>query len=283
LDIFSNQTRISRNVIFDETSILTLPATPEQQKEDAKFRQQMELHFEQVPLNSQDQSESESTKTQAQPEFSPAQASALIPEQAISPSATTPVPAAALKQATSPASAPIAETEDSIFDDEKPQVRRGTQIRHMTLKGNEYQESLQNQALKEIANYKAMLTTKKTAVPSEDEAWEDENWRASMEKEMESQRQNGTWVLVDLPPGRKAIGSKWHFRAKTSESSNEINRKSRLVAQGFSQIQGQDYTETYAPVCKMSSFRSLVAIAGPKKPKIRTPRCANSIPPSRAP
>jgi hypothetical protein len=268
LDIFSNQTRISRNVIFDETSILTLPATPEQQKEDAKFRQQMELHFEQVQLNSQDQSESESTKTQAQPEFSPAQASALIPEQAISPSATTPVPAAALKQATSPASAPIAETEDSIFDDEKPQVRRGTRIRHMTLKGNEYQESLQNQALKEIANYKAMLTTKKTAVPSEDEAWEDENWRASMEKEMESQRQNGTWVLVDLPPGRKAIGSKWHFRAKTSESSNEINRKSRLVAQGFSQIQGQDYTETYAPVCKMSSFRSLVAIAGPKNLKL---------------
>ena len=111
----------------------------------------------------------------------------------------------------------------------------------------------------------AMLTLEANAAPTPDEAWKDEKWKASMQREIDSQIKNGTWQLVDLPAGCKAIGNKWHLKTKTSTSGEIIDYKSRLVAQGFSQVLGRDYNETFAPVCKMSSFRSLIALAGPKK------------------
>ncbi|WVZ06123.1 hypothetical protein V8G54_019469 [Vigna mungo] len=75
-------------------------------------------------------------------------------------------------------------------------------------------------------------------------------WQGAMEEE-----------LVDLPKGKKVIGSKWIFKKKEDTPGGEKARyKARLVAKGFTQIEGVDYHEIFAPVVKHCSVRVLMAI-----------------------
>jgi Reverse transcriptase (RNA-dependent DNA polymerase) len=71
----------------------------------------------------------------------------------------------------------------------------------------------------------------------------------------------GTWELVDPPSGANIVGSKWVFRAKKDAAGNIARYKARLVAQGFSQVPGVDYFDTYAPVAKLASTRTVLALA----------------------
>ncbi|CAI7882050.1 unnamed protein product [Closterium sp. NIES-53] len=74
-------------------------------------------------------------------------------------------------------------------------------------------------------------------------------WKKARESELKSIEENGTWELVELPEGRKAITSKWLFKIK-SDADGKIERyKSRLVAKGYQQKEKVDYKELFAPVC----------------------------------
>ncbi|GJP31582.1 hypothetical protein CLOM_g13578 [Closterium sp. NIES-68] len=67
------------------------------------------------------------------------------------------------------------------------------------------------------------------------EAWEGPNgkeWKKASDEEMGSIIENDTFDLVNLPPGRKAISSKWLFKRKTDADGNIERYKSRLVAKG---------------------------------------------------
>lgn len=64
-----------------------------------------------------------------------------------------------------------------------------------------------------------------------------------------------------LPPNRKPITSKWVFKIKTKANGTLDKYKARLVARGFTQIQGIDYMETFAPVVKLNSIKVLLALA----------------------
>ncbi|CAI7820109.1 unnamed protein product [Closterium sp. NIES-53] len=76
-----------------------------------------------------------------------------------------------------------------------------------------------------------------------------EEWKKAMGSELKSIEENGTWELVELPEGRKAITSKWLFKIK-SDADGKIERyKSRLVAKGYQQKEKVDYKELFAPVC----------------------------------
>ncbi|KAH9134621.1 hypothetical protein AeRB84_019649 [Aphanomyces euteiches] len=70
-----------------------------------------------------------------------------------------------------------------------------------------------------------------------------------------------TWTLCELPPGRKPIGCRWLFTKKYSADGSLLRYKARLVAQGFTQVAGIDYTDIFAPVIRTSSIRFLLSLA----------------------
>ena len=87
-------------------------------------------------------------------------------------------------------------------------------------------------------------------------------WKVAMEEELNSLKQHGTYERVkELPPGRKAVGYKWVFKLKLNPDNSIARYKARLVAKGYSQIPGQDFTETTSPVARLASYRALLSLA----------------------
>ncbi|MCO5582682.1 hypothetical protein L7F22_036581 [Adiantum nelumboides] len=87
------------------------------------------------------------------------------------------------------------------------------------------------------------------------------SWRQAMDSEYQSLMANGTWQLVPAPPNRKLVTCKWLLRKKFHADGSVSRYKARLVARDFTQIPGMDYSETFSPVLRITSFRVLIAIA----------------------
>ena len=82
-----------------------------------------------------------------------------------------------------------------------------------------------------------------------------------MQQEINSLHKHDVWTLTELPEGRKVIGSKWVFKVKHNADGSVEKHKARLVAQGFSQKHGVDYDETFSPVVRFESIRTVIALA----------------------
>ena len=96
-------------------------------------------------------------------------------------------------------------------------------------------------------------------------------WKEAMETEMGTIDKMGTWKLEKLLEDRETIGNKWVFLQKQDEKGNIIHYKARLVAQGFSQKPGMDYSNdgTFAPVMWFETLCTLLALGVVKNWKIQ--------------
>jgi hypothetical protein len=93
-----------------------------------------------------------------------------------------------------------------------------------------------------------------------DEALDDPDWVIAMQEELNKFTRNEVWELVERPK-QNVIGTKWVLRNKQDEHGVVTRNKARLVAQDFTQIEGLDFGETYAPIARLESICILLAYA----------------------
>ena len=91
-----------------------------------------------------------------------------------------------------------------------------------------------------------------------------EKWQQAMDSEMASLVENGVYELVDRPKGKKVVKSKWVFRVKTNEKGEVEKFKARVVAKGYSQVEGVDYDQIFSPTVRFESIRQLIALGASK-------------------
>ncbi|KAB2605950.1 hypothetical protein D8674_005667 [Pyrus ussuriensis x Pyrus communis] len=101
-----------------------------------------------------------------------------------------------------------------------------------------------------------------------EDAKQDESWLKAMEDELFMIEKNGTWKLVDRPTEKPVIGVKWVYKTKLNLDGSVLKNKARLVAKGYTQKPGLDYNETYAPVARLDTIRTLIALAAQKSWKL---------------
>nr|GEX65700.1 copia protein [Tanacetum cinerariifolium] len=96
------------------------------------------------------------------------------------------------------------------------------------------------------------------------EALKDSDWVIAMQDELDQFARLKVWRLVPKPVGKTVIKTKWIFKNKKDESYLVIRNKARLVAAGYSQQEGIDYDETFAPVARIEAIHLFLAYAAHK-------------------
>ncbi|CAN1852203.1 Retrovirus-related Pol polyprotein from transposon TNT 1-94 [Linum perenne] len=89
-------------------------------------------------------------------------------------------------------------------------------------------------------------------------------WVNAMKDELAAMEENHTWDLVPLPEGKRTVGCRWVYRIKYRSDGTVERHKARLVAKGFTQIYGIDFLDTFSPVAKINSVKTLLAVASIK-------------------
>nr|GFB13799.1 retrovirus-related Pol polyprotein from transposon TNT 1-94 [Tanacetum cinerariifolium] len=89
----------------------------------------------------------------------------------------------------------------------------------------------------------------------------DPSWIEAMQEELLQFKMQKVWILVDLPYGKRAIGTKWVYINKKDEKGIVIRNKARLVARGHTQEEGINYEEVFAPVARIEAIRLFLAYA----------------------
>ena len=86
-------------------------------------------------------------------------------------------------------------------------------------------------------------------------------WKVAMDEELALMAKYNVWDEVDKPEDTNIIGCRWVFRIKRDSNGKVLKYRARLVAQGFTQLYGIDFQETFAPVARLSSIRTAIALA----------------------
>ena len=120
----------------------------------------------------------------------------------------------------------------------------------------------ETQKIRERKIHKTLVATNEIPTPkSYKYALRLPQWQEAMKQELKALHDNHTWTLVPRPTDNNVIGSKWIFKIKFKEDGSIERHKARLVAQGYTQVEGLDYEETFSPVVRPTTIRLVLAIA----------------------
>jgi hypothetical protein len=89
-----------------------------------------------------------------------------------------------------------------------------------------------------------------------------------MTEEYQSIIKNDVWEIVPRPKGKDVVSSKWLFKIKHVVDGSIEKYKAGFVARGFSQKEGINYEETFTPMAKYTSIKTIIALATKMKWKL---------------
>jgi hypothetical protein len=93
------------------------------------------------------------------------------------------------------------------------------------------------------------------------EAKKDDHWVKSMNDELDQIEKKNTWEMLPRYDDKNVIDSKWIFKNKLNEQGQVVRNKARLVHKGYSQIEGLDFDETFAPIARLEAIRIFLTYA----------------------
>ncbi|UYV64717.1 hypothetical protein LAZ67_3001746, partial [Cordylochernes scorpioides] len=117
-----------------------------------------------------------------------------------------------------------------------------------------------------------LVTTNETIPKDYDEAiaCEDKkHWENAMLEEIQNMYSHQVWELVPRPVNAKVVKSKWVFKISKDQENKNKTYKARLVAMGYKQIPGRDYNESFSPVIKNATLRTILSMAATKDSVIK--------------
>jgi hypothetical protein len=118
------------------------------------------------------------------------------------------------------------------------------------------------QSTSRFGAYLALVTSIRDTEPQTfAQAVDHQVWREAMVEEYDSIVRNDVWDVVSRPVGKLVVTSRWLYKTKIAADGSVEKHKARFVARDFSQILGVNYDETFAPVARYTSIRTIIAIA----------------------
>ncbi|KAI3725049.1 hypothetical protein L1987_64822 [Smallanthus sonchifolius] len=137
-------------------------------------------------------------------------------------------------------------------------------VTNSSLSENENQNELQDTSVNDVEASATDAADAAVEPKKIDEALKHNSWIEVMQEELMQFKRHDVRKLVDLPPGQTAIGTRWVFRNKQDERGIVVKNKARLVAQGYTQEEGINYDEVFAPVAGLEAIRIFLAYAASK-------------------
>ncbi|KAL2900721.1 Retrovirus-related Pol polyprotein from transposon TNT 1-94 [Bienertia sinuspersici] len=255
-DIGEHKCFISRDVVFQEdvfpfktdnaTHVAALPNTIS-----------LPIITSNSPTNNPDTSSLPSLSTNHITSSSPPTNSSFMPSPSFSNSQIQPVSTSQISQSSQ--SSP----HNSLVPTPNPDYPKPTRLRKPPAKLQEFVCPTLHPNSSQSASFSVMQHS--TAIVPEPknytEASKHPEWIAAMNRELYALEENDTWELTTLPPGKKAIGSKWVFKTKYKADGSIERYKARFVAIGYQQVPGEHFNNTFSPVAKLSTVRVIVSLA----------------------
>ncbi|GJR25584.1 putative ribonuclease H-like domain-containing protein [Tanacetum coccineum] len=153
---------------------------------------------------------------------------------------------------------------DHPFDQVIRDLQLATQTRRMSknLEEHGFVSTIQQRTNhKDLQNYLFACFLSQEEPKKVIHALKDPSWIETMQEELLQFKLQEVWTLVDLSSGKRAIGTKWVFRNKKDERGIVVRNKARFIAQGYTQEEGIDYDEVFAPVARIEAIRLFLAYA----------------------
>jgi hypothetical protein len=114
---------------------------------------------------------------------------------------------------------------------------------------------------KRFSSYATYMTKLLDEEPTTfEEAVQKGQWKEAMTEENQSIMKNEVWKIIPRPKEKSVVTSKWVYKIKHAEDGSMDKYKERFIARGFSQKEGEDYDETFAPVARYTSIRAIISL-----------------------